>query len=371
MMPTQQIRTPVMNGFWKSARRTAKYHAQQALGLQVKPVKLRISLTNRCNARCIMCSIWKGQDNGAPSLPGEITPDEIRQLARVNAGFFSNVNNVCLTGGEPTLRRDFVEIVRAITEALPGRSLSFNSNGFITKKVLGAVDQAMELRKKMMVMISLDGLGETHNTVRGMNGNIYGAVKKTIDGLIERRDSGMKIKIQINTVMTNKNSDQLLPIHEMCRENGLQFNPIYITFGQLYQNHDAEVELNDEARARFLEDVKHILRDNRSLQLLETRHLLEEKKRDFDCWAGRLIYLIEENCDVFPNGGCPYEYNLGNLREFDFSFKRLLAEDKARQVLSKTNACRLCQIPCESMTTLRHSEALTGYAKSRAALQLN
>jgi MoaA/NifB/PqqE/SkfB family radical SAM enzyme len=356
-----------VDGFWRSLRRTARFHLLDALGMRIKPVKLRLSLTNRCNSRCIMCSIWKNQDNGAPSLPGEITPDEIRRMAQANRNFFSRLTHVSLTGGEPTLRRDFVEVVRAVSEELPNCSLSFNSNGFSTKRVLGLVDQCMAFRRKMTVMISLDGIGEAHTRVRGMKGDIFPMVKATIDGLVQRREAGMKLQLEINTVMTNVNNDQLLAVHEFCRERRLEFNPIYITFGQLYQNHDADVALTDASRGRFLEDVGRIQREERDVQLVETAHLLQKKKRDFDCWAGRLIFLVEENCDVFPNGGCPYHFKLGNLRDFEFSFARLLASAPARAVLAKTRPCRLCQIPCESMTTLRQAEALTGYFKFRRA----
>ncbi|MFC1601513.1 radical SAM protein [Candidatus Sumerlaeota bacterium] len=352
-------------GALKCARRTTRYHLAELLGRRTRPLKLRLALTNRCNARCIMCSIWQFQDNAAPELPGELTVDEIRRLAQRNRRFLAKVTQVALTGGEPTLRRDFLEVARAVSEEFPGRGLSFNTNGFASQRVLGLVEQCLEFRQKLSVMVSLDGIGDAHNRVRGMKGNVYAAVRKTIDGLLALREAGRRLKLEINSVMTNQNADQLPALFEFCRERGLEFNPIYITFGQLYHNENADVALNEESRARLLEDARRMLAECPSLRLFETVRLLEGRPRDFDCWAGRLMLLVEENADVFPNGGCPPDFKLGNLREFDFELERLLDSADARAVLKRVAACRACEIPCESMTTLRHAEAWSGYRKCR------
>jgi MoaA/NifB/PqqE/SkfB family radical SAM enzyme len=360
----------VIDNYMKALRRTARYHAREVLGLRVKPRKLRISLTNRCNSRCIMCSIWQFQDNNAPSLPGEITPDEISHLAAVNRGFFSDVSHVSITGGEPTLRRDFVEVMKNLAEGFPDRSLSFNTNAFATKKIVGLAESCFDYMKELTVMISLDGMGEAHDTVRGMR-NVFAPVIKTIEGLRALRSRKRKIKVEINTVMTNENSDQLRAIYDFCAQNDISFNPISITIGQLYQNQatdDSTMRLSDDSRANLLRDLREIAKTDRSLIIGETIRILETQQRDFDCWAGRLIFLIEENCDVFPNGGCPTDFKLGNLRDYDFDMLRLLEAHDAREVLRKARSCRRCQIPCEYMSTLRHAEALSGFRKARGNL---
>ena len=63
----------------KALLRTSRYHAADALGW-LKPLKLRMGLTNRCNSRCIMCNIWKMADNEAPSLVSELNTDEYEIL---------------------------------------------------------------------------------------------------------------------------------------------------------------------------------------------------------------------------------------------------------------------------------------------------
>ena len=76
---------------------------------------LRLSLTDRCNLRCVYCMPM----DGLTFLPNPelLTADELEQVVRaaVDVGFYK----VRLTGGEPTLRHDIVDIVRRLTRRSP------------------------------------------------------------------------------------------------------------------------------------------------------------------------------------------------------------------------------------------------------------
>lgn len=352
------------SAYLKAALRTARYHVQEALGL-MKPRKLRIGLTNRCNAKCIMCNIWKMVDNTAPSLPEELRVEEIDRILERNARFLSDLNHISLTGGEPTLRRDFVDIWRVLHKHFPDMGMSFNSNGFSTVKLLDYVCQILRFHPRLTVMISLDGYGEAHDKVRGMR-NVFTHVRNTIVQLLELRERHKLMTVELNYVLTPINVDDSLAVHAFCRENRMPFNAIYAVQGELYDNEDQDnVSLTEDSRQRYISHFTKILAEDDSLQTREIMDQLLDRPRDFDCWAGRTMLLIEENGNVFPNGGCPSNYLLGNLRDHDYSFDSLLASEKARGVLAGTNACRLCRLSCETMTTLQHPEALAGYRKSR------
>ncbi|MDX2175806.1 MAG: radical SAM/SPASM domain-containing protein [Candidatus Sumerlaeia bacterium] len=358
----------------KALRRTAQAHLRDWLGAPPRPLKLRMALTNRCNSRCIMCSIWKFQDNFAPSIPGETSPDDIRRLGERSRDFFSELNHISLTGGEATLRRDLVELLRAVGEAFPGRSVSLNTNGFSPAKLHRILDEACEFLHGITVTISLDGIGATHGVVRGMGSKVYDAVRESIDGIVARREAGRPMDVEVNTVMTNANADQMAPVHAFCAERKIAWNPIFVIKGQLYQNQsgqDDALVLSPDSRRRLTDDMRAIAKARPSVKNSETLRLLEEDgRRDYDCWAGRLLLLIEENGDVYPNGGCPPEFKIGNMRDTDFDLGALFATPLAREVLAKAKDCRACAIPCEYMTTLRYAEALEGWRKTRRAAEL-
>ncbi len=361
------LRSAPLSAWYRAARRTARYHAAERLGLRVKPLKLRVALTDRCNARCVMCNIWQLVDNTAPSLPEELTVEEMDRMLEVNAGFFSDLRHVALTGGEPTLRRDLVEIVRTFTRRLPGVTMSFNSNGFSTNKLLKMVEEMLTFRKKLTVMISIDGVGQGHDVVRGVR-NVFRHCEATVDGLVELRKRHKGLKLEINHCMTAQNVEECERVFEFCRRRDIFFNPIFIVEGQLYHNEGMNVELGARARERLIRVIELMRRSDASLQLREIIEQLQGKPRDFDCWAGRTQFFIEENGDVFPNGGCPSSYKMGNLRDFDFDLVGLLRAHEARQVLAQARQCRLCRLSCETMTTLAFPEALAGLRRSLAPL---
>ncbi len=68
---------------------------------------LRVSLTNRCNLRCIYC-----HNEGENHSGREITVDEVAQIARIAAKH--GVDKIKFSGGEPLLRTDFEDILRAL-----------------------------------------------------------------------------------------------------------------------------------------------------------------------------------------------------------------------------------------------------------------
>ena len=356
---------PATGSLVKALRRTARYHAAAWLGLPIKPLKLRVKVTNRCNARCFMCNVWTQQDNAAPTLPHEIPLEGYRRLCQVNADFLSKVNRISLTGGEPTLRRDLTGIARVFSEAFPKADLSINTNGFSTHRVLDAAREILSFRKRTIFMVSLDGIGEAHDRTRGVR-NVFPKVQATIDGLLEMKKNAPGLKIEVNHVMTERNPDELPRVAAFCRERGVYMNPIYVIHGELYDNETAEIAYTNELREKLLRHIQDVMEDDQSLQLREVVDMLENRPRDFDCWAGRVILILEDDGQLYPNGGCPKKFLLGNVKDFDYDLQRLLASDQARKVLRMTRRCRSCRLSCETMTTLQYPEALTGYRRTRA-----
>lgn len=84
--------------------------------------ELRVSLTQRCNLACVFCHM-----EGQPASQAELTPEQIERA--VAAGSRIGVSRVKLTGGEPTLRTDLLEIVRRIRPLVA--ELSMTTNGLL------------------------------------------------------------------------------------------------------------------------------------------------------------------------------------------------------------------------------------------------
>jgi cyclic pyranopterin phosphate synthase len=118
-----------------------------AYGRQISD--MRISVTDRCNFRCVYCM----PEEGMTWLKREsiLSFDEIERIARVAVSL--GVDELRLTGGEPTLRPDLPELVARVAR-LPVRSLSLTTNGFLLRSMARPLAEAGLKR----INVSLDTL---------------------------------------------------------------------------------------------------------------------------------------------------------------------------------------------------------------------
>ena len=128
-----------------------------------RPVKdLRISVTDRCNFRCVYCMPKAVFDKDYAFLPREalLSFEEIARLARIFAAH--GVSKIRLTGGEPLLRRNLERLVAQLV-AIPGMEVTLTTNGVLLPKKAPALKAAGLTR----LTVSLDSLDDT--TFRAMN----------------------------------------------------------------------------------------------------------------------------------------------------------------------------------------------------------
>ncbi len=119
---------------------------------------VRIALTNACNLRCIYCHHEGEEINGCNTCGSQhqdMTKEEIAELLTVFADL--GVTTIKLTGGEPTLRADILDIIRSIP---PHLESSLTTNGTLLAKCTGLHTMAQDLRDAGLtrVNISLDTL---------------------------------------------------------------------------------------------------------------------------------------------------------------------------------------------------------------------
>ena len=144
--------------------RGVKYHAAGHI-YTPKPVSVCLNVTRRCNSRCVMCSDWKRQDSVK-----ELTVTEIGEIFRNS--LFDSVENFSLSGGEPTLREDLVEIAQTVLDSCPQiKEMSLFTNGLEPTIVVEKVQGILALPNykslsRLTVSISLDGYGDTHQKIR-------------------------------------------------------------------------------------------------------------------------------------------------------------------------------------------------------------
>ena len=173
---------------------------------------LRISVTDRCNFRCVYCMPKEifGPDHQFLHRDQILTFEEITRLARLFAGH--GVRKVRLTGGEPLVRRDLPLLVGMLAE-IPDLDLTLTTNGSLLVKQAPAL-QAAGLKR---VTVSLDSLDD--ETFKLMN-DVDFPVQKVLDGMDAAAAVGLG-PIKVNMVVKRGlNESSILPMARFFREKG-------------------------------------------------------------------------------------------------------------------------------------------------------
>ncbi len=160
----------------------------------VRPVSIALLMTLRCNARCIHCDIWK-EHGEEERLTLEQWKSFLAELRR-----WLGPVAIHITGGEALLRPDVPEIVAHATRL--GFFVEFLTNGYW--KDQGRIEQ-LALARPSRVTLSVDGIGDAHNVVRGRE-DFWETTRSTINTLCRMRGlAGLKFSIRLKTVVMEQN----------------------------------------------------------------------------------------------------------------------------------------------------------------------
>jgi len=173
---------------------------------------LRISVTDRCNFRCVYCMPREIFGSDYPYLPHNevLTFEEIARLARIFAGH--GVKKIRLTGGEPLVRKDVHLLVKMLAE-IPGLDLTLTTNGALLARQAQALKDAGLKR----VTVSLDSLDD--ETFKALNDADF-PVAKVVEGMDAAANVGLE-PIKVNMVVKRGvNESSILPMARFFRERG-------------------------------------------------------------------------------------------------------------------------------------------------------
>lgn len=179
----------------------------------LKPTSLNLLANDICNSRCQMCLVWqqKRDKEFAPAELAVILADPL----------FSELQYVGVSGGEPTLRGDLPDIYRVLMEKRP----RLHGTGIITNairpdnvidRISASAQVCCQAGVPFNVMVSLDGIGEVHDRVRGREGNFESAV-----AVIRHFRDETDIPLAIGCTVTKDNVWCVDEVLDFCRSEGV------------------------------------------------------------------------------------------------------------------------------------------------------
>jgi len=293
------------------------------------PRQAIIAVTYRCNARCRMCDIWQRD------FVSEVEPGFYEHLPR-------SLHEVNLSGGEPVLRTDLVDIVAVIARRLPEARIIVSTNGLLTERLARLAQELRCLIPRLGVRVSIDGVGAVHDRIRGFKG----AYEQAWASIRALRKAGI-VDLGIAFTMVSGNEDQLLPLYDRAATMGLEFTSTVAHSSPIYFGPQADARPDpasagvayEELRRRQLSSmqVKNWFRSEFTAGL---RDLARGQPRPIDCLAGAAFFFLDPTGTVFP---CHLQnWPLGPLDE---GYARLLARNTA--ILGQAARCRAnCWMTC-------------------------
>ncbi len=210
-----------------------------------RPVlNLRVSVTQRCNLHCSYCH-REGQEKTVENKVVEMSVDEIVRLVKIAVRM--GMNRVKLTGGEPLVRNDILEIVESLGKISGLKDLSMTTNGTLLAKY------AEELYQKglMRVNVNIPTLNpETYSKLTG------GRLRDVLEGIKAAVDAGL-YPVKLNMlILKGVNDHEVWSMVNFASKTGtilqlIELEPINISKSYYLQHHcaldDYELELGRKA----------------------------------------------------------------------------------------------------------------------------
>lgn len=348
-------------------------HVLRSVLLAPKPEDfffLTFAITYLCSSKCTMCNIWQKYKEDPHKNKEELNVQEIRE-AFSRSKILKKARIILITGGEPFLKRDFSDIILFFNELNPAASIIIASNGLspdlISDKLRNVRQSLVKRGNKDTVIgvgVSLDGMEETHDKVRGIKGSFKNALK-TVE--VIRNIEG--IFTGLSFTFTPENFKEFYSVRELAKEMklGLTFQ-FAQTSGHYYENKDIHFSWNqkqiDEVRdilkkTRYFDVIRKGFFDYGTSQALKDRllsynrffleHVLEyqlHQERHFNCFSGTHSCFLDPYGNVYP---CiTLEKNMGNIREqnFDNLWKSPRADEIRKNISQRQcHCCSFCDIP--------------------------
>jgi MoaA/NifB/PqqE/SkfB family radical SAM enzyme len=334
------------------------------------PDRLHLFVTGRCNLRCPHCFIVTPD---APKTWDEMALGEYERFFTRSRSIFSLIN---ITGGEPTLHRDYTGIVLAAAGAAAIPNVNVFTNGLVEDRLLEALGLGLaRTRATFSFQVSIDGEAAFHDANRG----VPNALEKTLRTMtllkqIREKHPRRFGRLAAATAISRKNLDDLPAVIELVRRTGFLHAFTFVRSSKVgVSSLKHPEELSDMAPYNFsdylsVEEMRRAIavigrqlwgRHPDNLYYATNRVTLEtiagslqENRPRAACLSG-----VAE-CVLLPNGDvarCEMLRPATNLRDHDYDPRRLFSSDAYRNNLARTRGC-WCTHDCGIGISIMHSK---------------
>jgi len=316
----------------------------------IRPTVLIYNCTWVCDARCTMCSNWKWGDRKSDMTLPQLEPV-------MDTPFWGAVENLNISGGEPTTRNDLPEMVELFARHLPRlRKIGINTTGLTPHRAIPMLTRIVEFcaaqNLLISIRVSLDGIGDVHNQVRDVKRGFDKACE-TIEAMqrLAERHENFQFGIAATIFATNMTGAENLLAWARTRKLDIVFNMLRFTEAML---HNKELEETIGFREReqqfmrkfFLERVQEesVLSGQAFMYLHYADMIANGYQRTMPCPFQRQGLLLNPTGDLHY---CENSEKLGNVLDESAEALYFKAENLAHRDRIKEKVCPTCLSPCQ------------------------
>ncbi len=313
----------IIRNYWP----VSKFYFHSLFGRNRSFFGLFFQITNKCNARCLMCFNWQKINK----LKDELSLDEIERIAKT----IGHIPNLTLGGGEPFLRDDLVEICQIFSKNNQVRKIIIPTNSLSTERIIDSAERILKLCPvKLKIVLSLDGIGKIHDQIRGVEGN-FNKVLETYQKLNQISKENRRLQISVNTTISDRNENHVAEIIKFVDKHfNVSFHTLEIIRG-CYNQKNIQAPSLDKYRQIISQILKSkITNKNKYHQAIYSYYhkialkILKEKKQIIPCRSSSYLPVIDALGDVYH---CEILPVIGNLRESDYNFMKIWNSESAKR----------------------------------------
>jgi MoaA/NifB/PqqE/SkfB family radical SAM enzyme len=320
----------------------------------IAPTVLHVNVNLRCNTTCAMCNIWQLKS------PRALQPAQFEKI--FSDPLYRRVEYVILAGGEPTLRDDLVEIVTTLHRWMPRlKKLMIPSNlinrASIEKQYPQVARYCAAHNIRLTLGISLDGIGPTHDKIRG----VKGAFDKVMDNiaLLRRLQKEVSFNLSIDPTIFSMNLHEMKQLADLAQRLNLPitFQIAAMADEYYHNNSDGDVlTVDDSGRKTLARFLKRRIAESSLLDALAyyyaevVENLQGASKRALPC------PFADQGLLLNPDGSLQYCHNsrpIGNVLEKSSGELYYAPENLAYRDLVRGQSCPSCRMSCLFFVSLR------------------
>jgi len=279
--------------------------------------------TYRCDNRCLMCNIWQHPTK----IEDEFSPSLLEKLPSLN---FCNI-----TGGEPFLREDIVDIVRIIKKK--SRRVVISTNGYATDKIINL----MENVKGVGIRISLEGLPAANDELRGRQDSFDHGLRTLLE-LKQRRIKDIGFAVTVS----DRNAGDMIDLYHLAKYLKVEFATAVIHNSYYFHKSDNQIQDTEKVIAGFERLIRELLGTRRIKNWFRAYfnqgliNRIRGESRPLPCRAGTDLFFLDPYGEIRPcNGMEPKTWleSMGNLNMT--TFENIWTSEKAQRIREKVVSC--------------------------------